>query len=190
MTATQVTYGVSERRACRALGCPRSSHRYQSVRDPRAELRIRLRDLASSRVHYGYERLYVLLRREGWIVNKKLVYRLYCEEGLGIRRRKPRRRKIVQIRQVRLPATGVNDRWSMDFMADRLLTGERFRLLTLVDNFSRESLAIEVGQRLTGDHVVQVLERVTAERGRPQAICVDARSSSRRAWICGPTSMA
>ena len=79
MQRLQVTYRVAERRACRVLGFPRASHRYRSVRDPRAELRIRLRDLASSRVHYGYLRLHVLLRREGWIVNKKLVYRLYCQ---------------------------------------------------------------------------------------------------------------
>ena len=168
-----MAYRVAERRACRALGFPRASHRYRSVRDPRAELRIRLRDLATSRVHYGYQRLWVLLRREGWLVNKKLVYRLYCEEGLGIRRRKPRRRRSVQVREARPATERVNERWSMDFMADRLIGGERFRLLTLVDNFSRESLAIEVGQRLTGDDVVRVLERVTAERGRPQSIRVD-----------------
>jgi putative transposase len=155
------------------LGFPRASHRYRSVRDPRAELRIRLRDLASSRIHYGYRRLHVLLRREGWVVNKKLVYRLYCEEGLGIRRRKPRRRKSVQVRNVRPTAVQINESWSMDFVSDRLFTGERFRLLTLVDNFSRESLAIEVGQRLTGDDVVKVLERVTAGRGKPQTIRVD-----------------
>ena len=168
-----MTYRVAERRACRVLGFPRASHRYRSVRDPRAELRVRLRDLASSRVHYGYLRLHVLLRREGWIVNKKLVYRLYCEEGPGIRRRRPRRRKSVQVRQVRPAAAHLNESWSMDFVSDRLFRGERFRLLTLVDNFSRESLAIEVGQRLTGDDVVKVLERVTAERGKPQTIRVD-----------------
>ena len=169
----QVTYRIAERRACRVLGFPRATHRYRSVRDPRAELRIRLRDLATSRVHYGYERLWVLLRREGWLVNKKLVYRLYCEEGLGIRRRKPRRRRSVQVREARPATERINESWSMDFMADRLVGGERFRLLTLVDNFSRESLAIEVGQRLTGDDVVRVLERVAAERGKPQSIRVD-----------------
>jgi len=134
----QVAYSVAERRDCRALGFPRASHRYRSVRDPRAKLRIRLRDFATSRVHYGYKRLWILLGREGWGVNKKLAYRLYCEEGLGIRRRKPRQRGAFS-------ATDV----------------------------SRESLAIEVGQGLTGDDVVRVLERVTAERGRPQTIRVD-----------------
>jgi putative transposase len=169
----QVAYRVAERRACRVLGFARSSFRYQSRRDPRAELRVRLRDLAASRVHYGYVRLWVLLRREGWVVNKKLVYRLYCEEGLGIRRRKPRRRKSVQVREARVPVQHANETWSMDFMSDQLVGGQRFRLLTLVDNHSRESLAIEVGQRLTGDDVVRVLEQVTAERGKPQSIRVD-----------------
>ena len=89
--------------------------RYRSTRDPRAELRVRLRDLATSRVHDGYQRLLVLLRREGWMVNKKLVYRLYCEEGLGIRRRKPRRRKNVQVREARPPTGQPNESWSMDF---------------------------------------------------------------------------
>ena len=169
----QVAYRVAERRACRVLGFARSSFRYQSRRDPRAELRVRLRDLAASRVHYGYVRLWVLLRREGWVVNKKLVYRLYCEEGLGIRRRKPRRRKSVQVREARVPVQHANEIWSMDFMSDQLVGGQRFRLLTLVDNHSRESLAIEVGQRLTGDDVVRALEQVTTERGKPQSIRVD-----------------
>ena len=169
----QVAYRVAERRACRVLGFARSSFRYRSRRDPRAELRVRLRDLAASRVHYGYVRLWVLLRREGWVVNKKLVYRLYCEEGLGIRRRKPRRRKSVQVREARGPVQHANEIWSMDFMSDQLVGGQRYRLLTLVDNHSRESLAIEAGQRLTGDDVVRVLEQVTAERGKPRSIRVD-----------------
>jgi putative transposase len=169
----RVAYRVAERRACLVLGFARSSFRYRSRRNPRAELRIRLRDLATSRVHYGYQRLWVLLRREGWLVNKKLVYRLYCEEGLGIRRRKPRRRKSVQVREARPPTGRTNESWSMDFMADQLVGGQRFRMLTLVDNHSRESLAIEVGQRLIGDDVVRVLEQVTAQRGKPQSIRVD-----------------
>jgi len=107
------------------------------------------------------------------MVNKKLVYRLFCEEGLGIRRRKPRRRKSVQVWEARPPTGQPNESWRMDFMADQLVGGQRFRLLTLVDNHSRESPAIEVGQRLTGDDVVRVLEHVTAERGKPQSIRVD-----------------
>ena len=126
----RVCYQVAERRACRVLGFARSSFRYKSRRNQRAELRVRLRDLAASRVHYGYQRLWILLRREGWVVNKKLVYRLYCEEGLGIRRRKPRRRKSVQVREARPPTGQTNETWSMDFMAGQLVGGQRFRLLT------------------------------------------------------------
>ena len=173
MKKLQVAYEVSERRACQATGFARSSHRYQSVRDDRAELRIRLRDLAASRVHYGYPRLYTLLRREGWQVNRKLVYRIYKEEGLQMRRKRPRRNRSSQVREVRPAATRTNESWSMDFMADQLFSGHRFRLLTLVDNFTRESLAIRVGQPLTGDDVVRVLEEVTSQRGRPESIRVD-----------------
>lgn len=88
----ELRYEVSERRALRALGYSRSTHRYRSVKDDRAELRIRLRDLAASRPRYGYRRLWILLCREGFVVNHKLIYRLYIEEGLGIRRKIPRRR--------------------------------------------------------------------------------------------------
>jgi putative transposase len=173
-TKLRVAYAVSERRVCQALGFPRSSHRYQSVRDERAELRVRLRDLAASRVHYGYRRLHVLLRREGWKVGPKLVYRLYIEEGLQMRSKRPRRHKSCQVRRQRATIARLNESWSMDFMADQLFDGRRFRLLTLVDNFSRESLAIRVGQRLTGDDVVQTLEEVVRRRGhKPATIRVD-----------------
>jgi putative transposase len=169
----QVATGEPSVEHCRVLGFSRTTNRYRSRRNPRAELRVRLRDLAASRVQFGYPRLWVLLRREGWLVNKKLVYRLYCEEGLGIRRRKPRRRRSVQVREVRSIAQRANDSWSMDFVSDQLVGGQRFRLLTLVDNHSRESLAIDVGQRLTGDDVVRVLEGVASQRGKPQTIRVD-----------------
>ena len=121
-----------------------------------------------ARVRYGYRRLTVLLRREGWQVNHKLVYRLYVEEGLLMRRRNPKRRKSCAVRLERPTAQGANECWSMDFMADQLFQGQRFRILTLVDNFSRESLALRAAQRFRGDDVVKVLEAVTAERGLPQ----------------------
>jgi putative transposase len=169
----QVGYTVSQRRACSVLRVARSTIRYQSIADDRAALRIRLRDLAASRVRYGYRRLHILLRREGHRVNAKLVYRLYVEEGLCIRRRSPKRRKSVQVRLKRDTAQRTNQSWSMDFMSDQLCCGPRFRLLTIVDNFSRESLAIEVGQRLTGDDVVSVLERISQSRRVPETIRVD-----------------
>jgi len=169
----QTCYELSERRACETLSFPRSSNRYQSVRDPRAELRLRLRDLAAARPGYGYRRLHILLKREGWKVNAKLIYRLYCEEGLAMRKKTPRRRRSVQRRAQKPLATRSNECWSMDFVSDQLFSGQRFRILTLVDNFTRESLATHAGKRLTGDHVVAVLEEIVKRRGRPESIFVD-----------------
>ena len=127
-----------------------------------------------SRPHYGYQRLYVLLRRERWLVIHKLVYRLYCEEGLGIQRKRPRRGKSCQVRQARSPSVGPNESWSMDFLSDQLCSGKRYRVLTLVDDFSRESLAIRAGQRLTGDDVIQTVDVVVRSRGaKPASIRVD-----------------
>ncbi len=173
MDDVETCYEVSERRACKALAFPRSSNRYQSVHDPRAELRLRLRDLAVARPGYGYRRLHILLSREGWNVNVKLVYRLYCEEGLAMRKKTPRRRRSAKRRVDRPQAREANGHWSMDFVADQLFSGGRFRVLTLVDNFTRESLATRAGQRLTADHIVEVLEEVTKRRGRPKTIRVD-----------------
>ncbi len=169
----EVGYGVSQRRACRVLGAGRSTVRYQSIADDRADLRVRLKDMAASRPRYGYRRLHLLLERQGVQANHKLVYRLYREEGLGIRSKRPKRRKSCQVRAERVTVAQINDCWSMDFMSDQLLGGQRFRLLTLVDNFSRESLAIRVGQRLTGDDVVRVLDEVTQRRGKPKRIQTD-----------------
>lgn len=109
---------MSERRACRVLGQPRTTQRYQSTLDEPADLRIRLRDLASSRVRFGYQRLHLLFKREGWHVNHKLVYRWYVEEGLQMRTKRPRRHKSCQVRKERPPASR-NESWSMDFMARR-----------------------------------------------------------------------
>lgn len=173
MERLQVSYAVSERRACRVLRFPRASQRYQSVRDERAALRIRLRDLAGSRIRYGYRRLHVLLRREGWVVNHQLVYRLYVEESLILRSKGPKRRKSTIVRQERSIARQRNDSGSMDFMSDQMFPGRRFRILTFVDNFSRESLALNVAERFRGDDVVKVLERVSAQRGLPKSIRVD-----------------
>jgi putative transposase len=134
---------------------------------------VRIRDLAASRPHYGYRRLHVLLKREGYEVNHKLVYRLYVEEGLGLRRKRPRRNRSCQVRVARSAPQRAGEHWSMDFMADQTFSGDRFRILTLVDNFSRESLAARAGSRLTGDDVVRVLEEVVQTRGRPECIQVD-----------------
>ena len=170
---TKMSYQVSERRARTVLASARSTVCYESVADPQTALRMRLRDLAMSRIGYGYRRLHILLGREGWEVNHKRVYRLYREEGLAMRKRPPRRRKACLKRELRPTAARKNECWSMDFMSDELFDGRRIRLLTIVDNHTRESLAIHVGQRIRGCEVVQVLERISKDHGRPQAIRVD-----------------
>jgi len=123
--------------------------------------------MAQTRVRYGYRKIRVLLNREGWAVSKHLVYRLYREEGVTLRHRPPRRRKAVGGRAHRPPVTRPNDAWTLDVVADQLVTGHRFRALTVGDGFTRESLTIEVGQHLRGEHVITVLTRLTAQRGAP-----------------------
>ena len=166
-------YAVSQRRACSTLTFPRSTVRYFSVADPQIALRLRLRDLATSRVAYGYRRLHILLQREGWRVNAKRVYRLYREEGLAMRRKPPRRRVACQKREIQPVASKKNECWSMDFVSDELFDGRRIRVLTLVDNHTRESLALHVAPRVRGKHVVEVLEHVADVHGLPGAIKVD-----------------
>jgi putative transposase len=136
-------------------------------------LRMRIKDIASVRVRYGYRRIYILLRREGWKVNHKRVHRLYCLEGLNIRTHGRKRRIRTFQRPDRPQAARINERWSMDFVSDALYNGRRFRALTIVDNFSRECLAIEVDQGIRGDRVVEVLEHLKLIRGTPDVICVD-----------------
>jgi len=133
---------------------------------------MRIRELAAVRVSYGYRRLHVLLRREGWKVNHKLVYRIYREEGLEVRTKK-RRKRASALRVVLPAATRPNERWSMDFVSDSLHDGRRFRVLTLVDHFSRVSPAIEVGSSITGKRVVAVLERLAKAHGLPRVITTD-----------------
>jgi putative transposase len=169
----KMAYKVSERRACSTLVFARSVVRYESRADPQTALRMRLRELAMARVGYGYRRLHVLLGREGWRVNHKRVYRLYRDEGLGMRKRTPRRRKACLKRELRPAAVEKNECWSMDFMSDELFDGRRIRVLTLVDNHTRESLAIHVAQRIRGMEVAEVLERVSKEHGKPRMIRVD-----------------
>ena len=132
-------YQLSEKRACGLIGITRWINRYQSRRDPQIELRMRLRELAGSRVRYGYRRLTVLLRREGREINAKRVYRLYREERLQVRTTKRAKRAA----NVRVPLTGAaraNQRWSMDFVSDRFADGRWFRILTVVDQYTRECL--------------------------------------------------
>ena len=165
-------YRRSERQACQLAGMGRSSCRYQARRRDDPELRERLRELAGERRRFGYRRLTVLLRREGWPVNHKRVYRIYGAEGLAVRCRKRQRRKAEARQPLALPRQA-NQVWTMDFTHDQLASGRKFRTLNLMDGFTRESLRIEVDTTLPGLRVVRVLEAVAGERGYPQAIQVD-----------------
>jgi putative transposase len=166
-------HGYSERRACRLVCQPRSSHRYRSYRDQHLPLRQRIKEIAQTRVRYGYRRVRILLNREGWKAGKDLVYRLYREEGLAIRSKRPRRRKMVVQRRARFKPAQVNEVWSLDFVSDQTAKGQKFRALTIVDVYSREALAIEVGQRLRAEHVVETLNRLVMQRGKPKFLFAD-----------------
>ncbi len=166
-------YQVSERRACRVIAVCRATVKYKSVKIDVPALRARINEIAVTRVRYGYPRIHILLRREGWLVNRKRVYRIYREEGLSMRLKPPRRRKSIVLRSDRPTADSVNKIWSMDFMADNLADGRKIRLLTIVDNYSRECVALEVGSGFKGTDVAQVLTRVVGQRGKPRFIRCD-----------------
>jgi putative transposase len=170
--AIQGKFELSERRACALVGLGRSTCRYRPRRPDWPALRDRLRALAGERRRFGYRRLYVLLRREGFLVNRKRIYRLYTQDGLTVRRRKRRRRMPRGVS--RLPApTRVNERWSLDFVLDVLDDGRRFRLLTVVDDFTRSCLAIDVDTSIGGRRVAQVLQRLIETRGTPARLVTD-----------------
>ena len=155
----QASHCVSERRSCLALGVDRSSVRYVSHRPDQTPLVRRIRDLAARRTRYGYFRIFILLRREGWLVNHKRVYRLYRDDGLSLRLRRPRRNVSAANRERQPAATAANELWSMDFVSDALFDGRRLRALTVVDAFC------VVRQRRSGSTM--------------------APSSSRRLWTAG-----
>ena len=167
------TYQISERRACLVLIVNRRTLRYRSVKIDVTPLRHRIKEIAATRVRYGYRRIHVLLRREGWLMNHKRVCRIYREEGLSMRHRPPKRRRAAMMRRERTTATCANETWSMDFLADELHDGRRIRLLAIVDNFTRECLALEAALGFKADRVVSALQRIVLRRGRPQRIRVD-----------------
>ena len=134
---------VSIRRACSALRVDRALYVYKSRRGTQAELKHRIKEICESRVRYGYRRVHVLLRRDGWAVNPKRVYRLYKELGLQLRNKVPKRRVKARLREDRCPATHSNQTWAMDFVHDQLATGRKIRVLTVVDTFSRFSPAAD-----------------------------------------------
>ena len=166
-------YDTSRRRACRIVQQHRSSQYYRSSRDPKTALRLRMRELARTRVRYGYRRIHVLLRREGWSLGRDQAYRLYCEEDLQLRSKRPRRRKMVVSRRERYVPKRPDQAWSMDFVSDQLVGGARMRALTIVDEYTREALAIEVGSSLKAHDVVDACNRLVIERQAPVRVFVD-----------------
>ena len=171
VTEAMLTAGLTERQACRYTGFSRSSQRYAASRAPQAALQERLLTLATLRPRWGYRRLHWLLRREGHRVNRKRIYRLYRELGLVVRRRK--RKRVAVPRTPLAKPIRPNQRWSMDFISDALADGRKFRCLTIGDDLTHESPAIETDFSLPGERVVAVLERVGTERGFPETIVCD-----------------
>ena len=169
--AIQAKFRLSERRACGLVGLGRSTCRYETRRAEWPALRERLHALAAERRRFGYRRLYILLRREGYRVNLKRVYRLYRDDGLAVRRRR-RRRRVARGTPLAGP-TRINERWSLDFLLDTLEDGRRVRLLAVVDDFTRTCLAIEVDTSIGGRRVVDVLQRLVETRGKPAVLITD-----------------
>ncbi len=167
---TERDFGVT--RACGLVGMSRSLYRYRSRRPDSTPLRTRIEEIAAAKRRYGYRRVYLRLRREGWEVNRKRVYRLYREAGLAVRRRKRKRIGVFERKPLPKP-TAANVSWSMDFVADGPIGGRRLRCLTIVDDCTRECLAIEVDTSLPGLRVKTVLDRLADTRGLPQSITVD-----------------
>ncbi len=162
---------LSERTACKLLGVERSSYRYEPRPDRNAELREELLKLVRQKPRYGYRRLHVLLERRGHTVNVKRVYRLYLEEGLSVRRKK--RKRLVRDRAAEQRLQRANQEWAMDFIVDGLATGRMVRILSVVDAYTRECLALEADTSLGSGRVTRVLDRLIEERGRPENVRSD-----------------
>lgn len=166
-------WGVSIRRACRVLPFDTSSYHYQSRRTDPAFLKKRIKEICETHVRYGYRRVYHILRRGGWVVNAKKVYRLYRELGLQLRNKTPKRRVKAKLREDRAPAIRPNDVWAMDFVHDQLATGRKLHILTVVDTYSRLSPVVDPRFSYRGEDVVATLDRACRKIGYPKTIRVD-----------------
>ena len=165
-------HGLSERRACQLVALDRSTFQYHKNPDTDAALRERLKMVAGERRRFGYRRLGILLQREGFVVNHKKLFRLYREEGLAVRRRRGRKRALGTWKP-RIVPSRPNERWSLDFVSDSLADGRKLRALCIVDDFSREALALVPDFSLSGVRVVRELDRLISLRGRPIVIVSD-----------------
>ena len=171
VSAVREAHGISERRACSILGTDRSAMRYRHRRGDDAATRQRLKELAAERRRFGWRRLKLLLEREGIRMNHKKLRRLYAEERLQVRRRGGRKRALGTRAPMTLPQ-GPNQRWSLDFAADTLTYGRRFRILVVVDDFTRECLCLVPDTSLSGKRVARELTAVIARRGARPLLCV------------------
>ena len=169
-------WGVSIRRACRVFLIDTSTYHYKSRRSGQADLELRIKEICQTRVRYGYRRVHVLLRREGWHINQKKTRRIYRELGLQLRNKTPKRRVKAKLRDDRCDATRPNETWAMDFVHDQLATGRKIRVLTVVDTYSRYAPVIDPRFSYRGEDVVQTLEKVCARTGYPATIRVDQGS--------------
>lgn len=168
----QAEFKMSARRACRVVGCARSSWHYKTRKKPQSDLVARMKELAVQRPRFGYRRLHELLRREGVQVNHKRIHRLYKAEGLMVRRKL--RKRIAGRARVVLPAPSApNQRWSMDFVSDATAVGRRFRVWSVVDDFTRECLELVVDSSISGQRVARELDVIIARRGKPEMIVSD-----------------
>ena len=163
---------VSQRRACDVLSVDRSSVRYRSVRPDDTELRAAIRGVASERRRFGYRRIHVMLRRAGWQINHKKLRRLYCEDNLQVRKRGGRKRALGTRRPLLVPGR-INDRWSLDFVSDAFTDGRRFRVLAVIDDYSRECLALVADTSLSGRRVTRELDAIIARRAKPGTVVSD-----------------
>jgi len=165
-------YEVSQRRACSAIGVDRTSVRYRSRRSDDGIIRARLRELATTRRRFGYRRLLLMIRGEGLKINHKKLRRLYAEERLQVRRRGGRKRALGTRAPMTLPQAP-NQRWSLDFVSDTLTDSRKFRMLAVVDDFTRECIVLVADTSLSGARVTRELDTAIANRGRPLMIVSD-----------------
>jgi putative transposase len=166
-------WGVSIRRACKVLPVDTSTYHYKSHRTDPAMLKKCIKEICETHVRYGYRRVFYILRRDGWLVNMKKVYRLYRELGLQLRNKTPKRRVKAKLREDRTTAVHSNDVWAMDFVHDQLATGRKLRILTVVDTFSRVSPVLNARFSYRGEDVVTTLEKACHVAGYPKTITVD-----------------
>ena len=172
----RATWKVSQRRACGVLRFAPKSYRYRSRRHGQAILETRIKEICATRVRYGYRRVHVLLRRDGWAINHKRTRRLYNELGMQLRNKTPKRRMKAALRADRTPPSRSNEVWAMDFVHDQLATGGKFRILTVIDIYSRYARMVDPRSGYRGSDVVVTLERVCRATGYPAAIRVDQGS--------------